>query len=465
MAQTQEFPIDLVEYEVTTQGQRRQLPLDGAMGGLAFDANDFVGEATAVLGVRGSGKSNTAKVLIEELLKHGVPMAIFDIDGEYWTLKADYEMLLVGYGPRCDLAADPEEMGLIAERSLREGIPVIIDFSTYPSSAEVFGAATYYVDVVFNLSMELRRPYLFVLEEAHDWLPESGFKHLGEEAEKFRRLAIQATLRGRKRGLGAILITQRGPQLDKNVLTQARQLFLHQAVYETDISAYKRLVPKSMWGGDIEATLARFIPGDCYIKILGEDWTIGHIRKTEVYDAAFTPKLGQTKVPTMPELKALRQGLVAQLNLAKGSLAEGAGNPWQSKWLASHQAMVRLEKEMESLRQQNAELHSQLRFTRSLRVDPDSLAQGLAKALGGTGVLVPGNGEPRPLVEGTQPLVSGDVDQVLREMALHLGACLGWSPEETDQAFRKVTGLPLDKLRGRRLHAALQRLEARVQPM
>jgi len=81
MAQTQEFPIDLVEYEVTTQGQRRQLPLDGAMGGLAFDANDFVGEATAVLGVRGSGKSNTAKVLIEELLKHGVPLAIFDIDG------------------------------------------------------------------------------------------------------------------------------------------------------------------------------------------------------------------------------------------------------------------------------------------------------------------------------------------------------------------------------------------------
>jgi len=253
--------------------------------------------------------------------------------------------------------------------------------------------------------------------------------------------------------------------LDKNVLTQARQLFLHQAVYETDIAAYKRLVPKSMWGGDIEATLARFIPGDCYIKILGEDWAIGHIRKTEVYDAAFTPKLGRTKALTLPELKALREGLVAQLNLAKDSLAEGKGNPWQSKWLASHQALIRLEKEMEMLKQRNAELHSQLRFTCSLRVDPDSLAQGLARALEGSGVLVPGNGEPRPVVDGTQPLTSGDLDQVLREMALHLGSYLGWSPEETDRAFEKVTGLPLDKLRGRRLHAALQRLEARVQPM
>ena len=49
--------------------------------GRAWDANQFVSELTAILGVRGSGKSNTASALVEELLDKGVPIVVVDIEG------------------------------------------------------------------------------------------------------------------------------------------------------------------------------------------------------------------------------------------------------------------------------------------------------------------------------------------------------------------------------------------------
>ena len=40
-----------------------------------------------ITGKSGSGKSNTASVLCEELLDEGVPLMIVDTDGEYYGLK------------------------------------------------------------------------------------------------------------------------------------------------------------------------------------------------------------------------------------------------------------------------------------------------------------------------------------------------------------------------------------------
>ena len=57
---------------------------------LSLEAADLIGQSVAVLGIKGSGKSNTAAVLMEELLIAGIPICVVDIAGEYYTLKDEF---------------------------------------------------------------------------------------------------------------------------------------------------------------------------------------------------------------------------------------------------------------------------------------------------------------------------------------------------------------------------------------
>ncbi len=45
-------------------------------GTLHLDTGSLVGKSAALLGITGSGKTNTAAVLIEELLSSGLPLTI-----------------------------------------------------------------------------------------------------------------------------------------------------------------------------------------------------------------------------------------------------------------------------------------------------------------------------------------------------------------------------------------------------
>ena len=65
---------------------------------LNLNLEDLIGQCIAILGIRGSGKSNTAGVIFEELLQNNYPLSIVDIEGEYFGLKEKYEVLVVGTG-------------------------------------------------------------------------------------------------------------------------------------------------------------------------------------------------------------------------------------------------------------------------------------------------------------------------------------------------------------------------------
>ena len=49
---------------------------------LDLELEDIIGQCIAILGIRGSGKSNTAGVIFEELLRNNYPLSIIDIDGD-----------------------------------------------------------------------------------------------------------------------------------------------------------------------------------------------------------------------------------------------------------------------------------------------------------------------------------------------------------------------------------------------
>src|SRR5215472_7976603 len=89
----------------------------------------LVGRSIAVLGITGSGKTNTAAVLIEELLEAGLPLTIVDIEGEYWGLKERFEILVAGRSEHSELLIGPENAASLAEISLTRGISTILDLS------------------------------------------------------------------------------------------------------------------------------------------------------------------------------------------------------------------------------------------------------------------------------------------------------------------------------------------------
>jgi len=73
-----------------------------------------------ITGKSGSGKSNTASVVAEKLLDNGFGLLIVDIDGEYYGLKEEYEILHVGGDEECDIQVTEEDAGKIASRALEQ---------------------------------------------------------------------------------------------------------------------------------------------------------------------------------------------------------------------------------------------------------------------------------------------------------------------------------------------------------
>src|SRR5690606_16115035 len=143
---------------------------------LPLKAEDFLGQSVAVLGIKGSGKSNTAAVLAEELLTANVPLCIVDVAGEYAGLKDKFEIFSVGCSLQpetLDAKLPVERAAAAARRSYERGVSVILDVSGFNRQArECFLAE--YMNTIWNLAQTLRHPYILFLEEAHNYIPQSG---------------------------------------------------------------------------------------------------------------------------------------------------------------------------------------------------------------------------------------------------------------------------------------------------
>ena len=270
---------------------------------LALDLEQIIGQCIAILGIRGSGKSNTAGVIFEELLKHNYPLSIVDIDGEYFGLKERYEVLVVGQGKGVEIEVDVDCAEEIAQVSMEKNVPVVLDLSGFLSEerSEFLKA---YLTALWNLAGKLRRPYIIGIEEAHEFIPQ-GIR------TKLKELISRIALRGRKRGLGAIIISQRSAKVEKDVLSQAGMLFLHRVVHEADMRVYGELLP---WRkSEVKEIITALETGDC-VYINGETILPIYVRERETFHAGFTPSL---EVVVTPELRQVNQSIIEAIERAK----------------------------------------------------------------------------------------------------------------------------------------------------
>lgn len=139
-----------------------------SLNGFELQTQTLVGRSIAVLGITGSGKTNTAAVLIEELLSNDLPLTIVDIEGEYWGLKERFEILVAGRSEHAELEIGPENAGKLAEISVKRGISVILDLSDF-TQEESYEFLLEYFKSLWTTSSVTRQPYQIVLEEAHEF--------------------------------------------------------------------------------------------------------------------------------------------------------------------------------------------------------------------------------------------------------------------------------------------------------
>ncbi|MBS3786891.1 DUF87 domain-containing protein [Candidatus Bipolaricaulota bacterium] len=270
---------------------------------LDFNLDEIIGKCIGILGIRGSGKSNTAGVIFEELLKHSYPLTVVDIDGEYFGLKEEYELLVIGEGKNVDITIEPEDAPQVAEISLKQSIPVILDLSGYLKE-EQRKMLKHYFTALWNWAGKLRKPYMIGIEESHEFIPQ------GKKSE-LKEIITRLSLRGRKRGLGAVIISQRSAKVEKDVLTQAGMLFLHRVVHEADMKVYNDLLPWKK--GEVREKVNQLNTGDCIY--LDEKTTKQiYVRERSTFHAGFTPSLDKVETP---QLKQVGESIIEAIEEAK----------------------------------------------------------------------------------------------------------------------------------------------------
>jgi len=263
------------------------------------DLQELVTGRTLLSCVTRYGKSWLARRLCEQLFGK-VCIGIIDGEGEYSTLLEKFQFLIIGR----DVPIEPEAAAYLADEILKNKLSFIID-----GSNPDLDAATYqefisnFVNRFIAIEAIPKIPYLFVIEEAKDLIPEKG---LGTSlcAEPLTRLISK----GGKRGIGALVITQRPAFVTKMAISQCVYKMIGRTEWEKDIDVLRKFaeIPES-------ADIKHLKQGYFYVK--GDE---RFIPKPEVVHIGpvSTTHLGATPSvipPTPTELKEVVAKIAANL--------------------------------------------------------------------------------------------------------------------------------------------------------
>jgi hypothetical protein len=253
-----------------------------------------------VTGKSGSGKSNTASVLVENLLANNFPVLVVDTDGEYYGLKEEFELLHAGADDECDIQVSPEHAEKLASLALEGNVPIILDVSGYLDDDEAKELLLSVARHLFAKEKKLKKPFLMLVEEVHEYIPEGG------GLDETGRMLIKIGKRGRKHGLGIVGISQRPADVKKDYITQCDWLVWHRLTWNNDTNVVSRII-------DAEHANAVEDLGDGEAFLM-TDWSESvrrvQFHRKRTFDAGATPGLDDFE---RPELKSVSDDLVSDL--------------------------------------------------------------------------------------------------------------------------------------------------------
>jgi len=311
-----------------------------------------------VTGKSGSGKSNTASVIAENLLDSGYGLLIVDIDGEYYGLKEEYEILHVGADEECDIQVTTEHAEKIANLALEQNVPIILDISSFLDDEEAEALLTEVSKQLFAKAKKLKQPFLMLVEEVHEWIPENG--SVGEVG----KMLIKIGKRGRKHGLGIVGISQRPADVKKDYITQCDWLVWHRLTWNNDTKVVRRVLD-----GEYASAVEDLNDGEAFMMT---DWSESvrrvQFHRKQTFDAGATPGLDDFE---RPELKSVSDDLVSELESISEEKAQREGT------------IEELREELDRKNSRIAELETELQDARDLSRMADQFVDAMLDQVAG----------------------------------------------------------------------------------
>lgn len=332
---------------------------------------EAVTETFAVLGKRGSGKTNTAVVLVEELVAAKLPVCVVDPVGVWWGLRAGADgdkrgglpITIIG-GEHGDVPLEETAGRELAAFVVQEHAQVVLDLSLLRKGAQT-RFMTDFAEEVYRLKAIARDPLHIVVDEADAYAPQ----RTGPEGARLLGAMEDLIRRGRSRGIGMTLITQRPAVLNKNVLTQAEVLVVLKLTAPQDhaaIDEWVRANADETQRKKVASSLASLPVGTAWF------WSPGwlnvfervKVRARRTFDSSATPKPGQRAVTPRElahvDLDALKKRIAATVEKVKSD-------------------------DPKVLRARIAELERQLREPKTIHVPapyiPEALMRAVAEAI------------------------------------------------------------------------------------
>ena len=295
---------------------------------------DAVTQTFLIVGKRGSGKSNTAARLVEQMHHAKLPFVVLDPVDTWWGLKASADGTGPGLdvyvfgGRKADLPLEPGAGALIAEVLCEHHISMVLSVK-HLSGRERNSFMVAFAQTLFQKWQG--GPLHVVLEEAHELAPQmsGGPSSRGNPDNEAAMLGAFKRLwkLGRSSGIGGTAVTQRPASLSKDITTQSEILIAHRTIGPQDVKAIGEWVKYHGQHEQILGDLPTLPTGEAFVWApeFPADTPIGLMRTTvrrrDTYDSASTPKVGETRVEPKQladvDLARLRTQMAATLERAK----------------------------------------------------------------------------------------------------------------------------------------------------
>jgi hypothetical protein len=261
---------------------------------------DVVTQSIGIVAARGSGKTYLTTVIAEEFLFARLPFVVIDPIGVYWGLRsgADGEspgldVYILG-GEHGDVPLDPTAGKAVARWLVDYRAPAVLDISLMRKAEQ----RVFVADLAEELYTVSKLPLHIIMDEADLFIPQRA------SPEEKRVLAAFEDIvrRGRSRGLGITVVTQRPAVIHKDILTQIGTLIVLRMLGPQDrksIEDWIRFHGDSAKQRMVLSSLASLPIGTAWV------WSPGwlgilkrvSIRKKITFDSSATPKAGEEFVP------------------------------------------------------------------------------------------------------------------------------------------------------------------------
>jgi len=288
---------------------------------------DAVTQTFGILARKGAGKTYTAAVFAEELIGAGLPVVILDPLGAFWGLRssADGEKAGLGVtilgGEHKDVPLDPGAGKVVADLVVEQPGAYILDLSSFESNAAQDRFVTDFAERLYRLKATHRDPLHLIVDEADSFAPQRPMPGQQRMLGAFEAIVR----RGRIRGLGVTLITQRPAVLNKNVLTQIECLVVLQITGPQDRKAIDEWVAGNGTKEErdtLVASLAGLQQGEAWF--WSPAWlrvfTQAKVRRRRTFDSSRTPEPGEVLEPKRMapvDLEKLKVRMAAAIDKAK----------------------------------------------------------------------------------------------------------------------------------------------------